>query len=195
MNQLSIFFCSVLAALSAFNPNLDGKSYEETAVPRSAKQADEPQTGALPRINVRVYNYAKVPQPVLLSAKTEAARIYRQSGIDLILVDCPCSVEEVPMYPACDRLPPSPAVLQVKILPESMAKRLQVPKLEFGLSMTPKAGGFALNSRILYHRVEALARKGITSRPGLLGHILAHEIGHLLLGRSSHSREGIMRAD
>lgn len=36
---------------------------------------------------------------------------------------------------------------------------------------------------------------GMISVPGLLGHVMAHEIGHLLLKSSAHSSEGLMRAD
>jgi len=39
-----------------------------------------------------------------------------------------------------------------------------------------------------------LGNKGRASDYQLLGHALAHEIGHLLLGPNSHSRTGIMRA-
>ena len=147
---------------------------------------------AATRIYMRVYNYAEAPDAVLGAAKAEATRIYRQSGIKLEWVDCPCSVEDVPNYPACQSLAGGPAVLQAKILPKSMAKRLGAPRLAFGLAMIPKDGGFAFHSSIFYHRVEALAQGGGVSRAVILGHILAHEIGHLLLGRGSHSGSGIM---
>jgi hypothetical protein len=148
--------------------------------------------GAETSIYMRVYNYAEAPEAVLGAAKAEAARIYRHSGVKLEWVDCPCSVEDVPDYPACQSLAGGPAVLQVKILPKSMAKRLGAPRLDFGLSMIPKDGGLAFNTSIFYHRVEAIAKKGGLSRAVILGHILAHEIGHLLLGRGSHSGSGIM---
>ena len=147
---------------------------------------------AATQIYLRVYNYAEVPETILGAAKTEAARICRQSGIKLKWVDCPCSVEEFPDYPACQSLARGPAVLQVKILPKSMAERIGAPRLDFGLSMMPNDGGLAFNTSIFYHRVEAIAKKGAVSRPVILGHILAHEIGHLLLGRGSHSTDGIM---
>jgi len=58
--------------------------------------------------------------------------------------------------------------------------------------MIPKGGGLAFHTSIFYHRVEAIAKKAGLSRAVILGHILAHEIGHLLLGRDSHSPSGIM---
>ena len=44
---------------------------------------------------------------------------------------------------------------------------------------------------IFHHRVEELC-KDRYPEAAVLGHMIAHEIGHLLLGLSSHSRTGIM---
>jgi hypothetical protein len=48
---------------------------------------------------------------------------------------------------------------------------------------------------IFYRDVQELAREWDASESEILGHALAHEIGHLLLGANSHSSEGIMRAN
>jgi hypothetical protein len=48
---------------------------------------------------------------------------------------------------------------------------------------------------IFYRDVQELARNWDASESQLLGHTLAHEIGHLLLGSNSHSSEGVMRAN
>ena len=47
---------------------------------------------------------------------------------------------------------------------------------------------------MFYHRVQEIAEAGLASQPQILGHALAHEIGHLLLGSNSHSPTGLMRA-
>jgi hypothetical protein len=41
--------------------------------------------------------------------------------------------------------------------------------------------------------VEELQKRGFGQMPDILGHVIAHEIGHLLLGRG-HAASGIMRA-
>jgi hypothetical protein len=48
---------------------------------------------------------------------------------------------------------------------------------------------------VFYHRVQKIAKARLAAPPQILGHALAHEIGHLLLGSNSHSPKGIMRAD
>jgi hypothetical protein len=47
---------------------------------------------------------------------------------------------------------------------------------------------------ILYSRIETLAADGDASLSDILGHAMAHEIGHLLLG-PGHSQVGIMQAE
>jgi hypothetical protein len=43
-------------------------------------------------------------------------------------------------------------------------------------------------------RVEAMAAAASVERGALLGNVIAHEIGHVLLGTTGHARSGLMRA-
>ena len=54
--------------------------------------------------------------------------------------------------------------------------------------------GAALEDRIrvLYDQVKQLSADAHISQATLLGHVMAHEIGHVLLGENSHSSSGIM---
>jgi hypothetical protein len=47
---------------------------------------------------------------------------------------------------------------------------------------------------VLADRVAAMAARAPADAGTLLGRVIAHEIGHLLLGTASHSRSGLMRA-
>jgi hypothetical protein len=58
----------------------------------------------------------------------------------------------------------------------------------------PDSGSFASNAGVLYDRVQQLD-SGRASDTILLGHAIAHELGHLLLGHGRHSVTGIMKAD
>jgi hypothetical protein len=69
---------------------------------------------------------------------------------------------------------------------------------------TPDALGFAMpnigrgdRGAVFLSRIQEKveASGGRVSLPILLGTVIAHEIGHLLLGTTTHSAEGIMRAD
>jgi len=48
-------------------------------------------------------------------------------------------------------------------------------------------------AEVFYQRVADWVSGAEISAYQLLGHAMAHEIGHLLLGQNSHSRDGIMR--
>jgi hypothetical protein len=44
-----------------------------------------------------------------------------------------------------------------------------------------------------YNSVEELDEEWHVGLARVLGHVMAHELGHLLLGSNAHSRQGIMR--
>ena len=46
-----------------------------------------------------------------------------------------------------------------------------------------------------YHRIESYARRTHVPADVLLGYVLAHELGHVLLRSDSHTAGGLMRAD
>jgi len=54
-----------------------------------------------------------------------------------------------------------------------------------------KAGAHAT---IFYDRIEPLSNVGVISVCALLGHAMAHEIGHVLFGTAEHAPDGIMKA-
>jgi hypothetical protein len=55
------------------------------------------------------------------------------------------------------------------------------------------SGRFPYIASVFYHRAEEL-ESGTVAGAEILGGILAHEIGHLLLAENSHSETGVLRA-
>ncbi len=142
-------------------------------------------------INVRVYNYADMSGGRLTRAQEEAARVLGRAGIETKWIRCAIPGSEIETSPICDSQR-TPTDIFVKILPRKMARQLMKHHSEFGLAFTAEGEGFGSNVSIFYHRVDELAESRQASRSLLLGHFIAHEIGHLLLGSNSHSRSGIM---
>jgi hypothetical protein len=71
-------------------------------------------------------------------------------------------------------------------------RRSEQEALGFALPCSQgKAGCMAY---IFYSRIETLAANGDAGLSDILGHAMAHEIGHLLLG-PGHSQVGIMQAE
>jgi hypothetical protein len=146
---------------------------------------------SVPKITLRVYNYARVPTPILVSTEPVAAQILRRAGLETEWLDCRLSAAD-PRTPACER-PLSSSDLILKLLPPSMAQTVAVNGDTFGIALTVD-GKPARDAIIFYQRALDLARTGYVHEQEILAAAMAHEIGHLLLGPNSHSSTGIMRA-
>jgi hypothetical protein len=160
-------------------------------LPLVAKTKVAPAPEHALNINVRIYNYADVTSGILAKAQSESERIFRRAGIQTNWLACAVPGREVETNPSC-KAKPGATDIQVRILPKKMAQGLMKHHSEFGLAFTTSGDGFGSNASIFYHRVEELSERRHTSKSLLLGHLIAHEIGHLLLGSNSHSRSGIM---
>lgn len=145
-------------------------------------------------IAVRVYNYAEVSPATLRKSEKEASRIFREAGIETVWLDCPTSVAKAADCPACE--PPLGALgVDLRILSKSMALRVRTGREQLGFALESQRPGSASAAWVFYHRVEQLAESKDVDQGQVLGHAIAHEIGHLLLGPDSHSNRGIMRAN
>jgi len=146
------------------------------------------------RIIVRVYNYAGVSRGTLARAEEEASRIFREAHVEMTWLDCPTSPAVAEKYPACE--PPLGAMgVDLRILPQAMAACVPSGKERLGLALPSTKAGSASSAWVFYHRVEQLAERKDASPAQILGHAIAHEIGHLLLGPNRHSSAGLMRAE
>ena len=137
-------------------------------------------------LTVRVYNYAQVSAGTLATAKEVSRRIFREAGVELRLIDCTWREEERASRPACGESIGSFS-FDLRILPRAMTERFR-----------PPAGtmGFALRSDAYVHfdRINRLPEYLSRSPGTILGHVMAHELGHLLLGEEHNCMEGIMSA-
>jgi hypothetical protein len=158
-----------------------------SAKPRPAQNAQ-----SNPVITLRVYNYAQVEAQEWIRAKAEATRVLMSAGIEARWLDCPVTAEP-PSDHAC-RKPLKPTNFVLRILPKSMAERMARGADSFGFAQQSTDGTPSYVASVFFHRVEGAAREFGVSRAVVLGHALAHEVGHLLLGKDSHSPNGIMRA-
>jgi hypothetical protein len=157
------------------------------AVLAAALCAAEPS----PKITVFVYNYAAIPPEVLAQTEAETARIYQLAGIEIQWLDCPLSPGEASQFPAC-QVPPGPTRLALRILSQSMADRLRQAQDSFGFALYPDDGSFATVANVFAYDAGQLANRRGMRQGMILGDLITHELGHLLLGSGSHSSSGIM---
>lgn len=141
-----------------------------------------------PVITVRVFNYAQVGNRTLAGAKQHAREVLSRVEVKIEWLDCPASHAEVRTNTAC-RGRPTSTELVIRIVPRS-----QNPHCQLGFAALPKGEGkLATHASVFYEAAEDLAAGYSASNAQMLGYILAHEIGHLLLGEGSHAGKGIMR--
>lgn len=151
--------------------------------------AQPPDAGL--KIEVHIYNYSAVPREMLVRAERESARIFDQIGVATIWLDCPVTSQEAVQNRAC-ALPDAPTRLTLRLLSNSMADSLGVGGDIFGSALLPDNEEFGVVANVYADRARALADR--REFEVILGCVIAHELGHLLLGKNAHSAAGIMHA-
>jgi hypothetical protein len=141
------------------------------------------------RFTVRISDHASVPAASLARAKAVATHVFDAIGVEPAWRECPPGQAETV---ACAERP-RPTDLFVMIVPKPMAARARVSAM-MGLAVLPDRGRGS-HLYVFNDRVRALSsEQQEVEFAVILGHVLAHEIGHLLLGSNSHSSGGIMAA-
>lgn len=143
-------------------------------------------------LTIGIRNYANVDAETLKKAETVATLIFRKAGVQTQWIDLKIPTD----FPS--------SVLQVQLIAGAMVERLNFPRDVMGV-----APGNDRDRRfvyVFYDGVGALAQsqkqariagrmQQTADRAQILGTLIAHEIGHLLLNLTSHSAAGIMRGD
>ena len=154
----------------------------------SAKNLPESENNT---ITLRVYDYARANRPTILAAEGEATKIFAHAGVVARWVDCPTSHDEWDNYPNC-RSAWQVNDYVLRVMPKAMAGLLEKSLDTLGSTLDCDNESTCTAS-VFYDRVMSLAGNSHAPAPVLLGRVMAHEIGHLLLGPNAHSRTGIMR--
>lgn len=138
------------------------------------------------RLSVKVFNDANTEKGILNSAKLEAGWLLKPLCIEPIWVECRIAATEAETIP-CEG--PFGAV---ELRVSWNTKSAELSGLALGIAFVGANRVTIFLERIL----ELVATNGgIIDAGGLLGHVMAHEIGHLLLHSTTHTGEGIMRSE
>jgi hypothetical protein len=141
-----------------------------------------------PQVVVSVFNNAGVAPTVLAQAEREASEIFYQAGVDVVWAYCKAQEVRSTGTGGCERFD-WPTHLSLRILPRSLVSTNEV----FGVAFL-SLDGTGCYSDVFYDRAVALHADGKVGLPDILGNVMAHELGHLLLGSNAHAAWGIMRA-
>jgi hypothetical protein len=145
-------------------------------------------------VTAQVHDYARVQAEQLLRSSALVARVYEKSGVRLDWLD---TVQQ-PIRRSSSAVrditsSPQVAQLTVIIVTDEMAQRASVPDGVLGYAAVPGDGGMGRIAYVIYERVQQIARDGGRNDAELLAFVMAHEMGHLLLGRGVKSPSGLMK--
>lgn len=143
------------------------------------------------RLTVRLYDYADLRPAALERTRRTASRALATAGIEVRWEQCSTSDKDTYQDASCAQRAGA-HVIQLRIHPREMSRKLTRRSIEFGYSV-PLEDGFGIIAGVYVDRTSEMARSLGLDLHVVLGHTIAHEVGHLLLGTNSHANRGIMR--
>lgn len=152
----------------------------------SAAKAQAAIAEKAPNLRIRVNNYARVSPTTLNASEREAGRILGQTGLRTEWLNCSGNAESTTTQNLCNE-PLESTDIVLRLIPESTNNQYQ--DSVFGFAVVPIVASVYVN-----YAVNSARRDNAEfAVPMILGSVIAHEIGHLLLGLNSHSVTGIMQ--
>jgi hypothetical protein len=139
------------------------------------------------RLKVSVFNDAQVPQSVFRTAQARAEEVFGEAGVSLTWLDCGTPGNWHTEL-GCLELA-FPSHFSVRLVTGKQTGSDDI----FGQSFLNEHGEGNYANVYLTPLSSAQALQ-VIGEGDLLGCIVVHELGHLLLGKNSHSAEGLMRA-
>jgi len=136
-------------------------------------------------ITIHVYNYAAVQENTLARAKDEAGRIFGYADLRALWVDHTVNIPDDQRRPRGAREPWNDTHFVLRLLTQ--------PRSELARYAMGEALSFRI-ANVFMNRVTGHLTVRELSAGQMLGHAIAHEIGHHLLGDNSHAPQGIMVA-
>jgi len=141
-------------------------------------------------VTVSLFDDAHVDPATLAQAQARASEVFAQAGIDLDWLVCaPRDPRDFsPGTSPCSALS-WPDHLSVRIIPRGRTVAADV----FGQAFVDDSG-HGVYSNVYYQNLVLSRDHPGVSNADMLGYVIAHELGHLLLGSNSHSASGLMQA-
>ena len=156
----------------------------------SLATASVPDSEREPVLTIRVYDYASERSTVVDRALGLASRILAKGGVRSVWLLCATSDTRQVVDEGCRTNPGLPEIL-LRLLPKSQKAISGTSNATLGYALIPTSGlGYMAGVRM--DRVAQYVKRLGVPRDAVLGYVMAHEVGHLLLGAGSHAVSGIM---
>ena len=142
-------------------------------------------------LTVRLYNGSGVPAPELAAARHAIESTFQDSGLDLIIRQCGRQSHGV--IDSCSESL-KPLEMVVRIIDAPLLNHTIHPDA-CGVAYVIRETGRGWLATAYSDRVDSAAVRVGVDTGTLLGLVISHELGHLLLGSGYHGWTGVMRAD
>lgn len=186
---LILVMASILPVRASAKPSLGGWA-------RGTAGRTAPRRRLIPshdmKLTLRVYDYVSIDPVLLARAERVTDAIFEEADVEITWMDCaPLRGEFLPHETCPSDMGASDLVL--RFFPRRMAMKLAAPKEPLGFAQQCPEAEPACELTVFYFRVDELAADGHRAE-FLLGHVIAHEVAHVLIG-PGHSENGIMRRE
>jgi hypothetical protein len=155
----------------------------EFVLPETAFAAENDYS---PTITVLVHNYSQASPAVLAGAEREAGRIMEEAGLRAVWLECPTGPSTADPNVPCQKAAEATDI-RLRVLTAPVQNKYE--DTVFGFTVHP------VLATVYYEYAVRRAKSDHAEFeiPIILGCVIAHELGHLLLGSNGHSGAGIMR--
>lgn len=145
--------------------------------------------GQNPQITVSVFSDVPVSPQLLVRAEQQTGKIFSISGLDIVWIDCTgAHAADGDRDRAClKRYGPDDLIIRIT------SHVSTVPSDAFGVAFLA-SDGRGRYADVFWTQTQELSASSNRAPDRILGSVMAHEMGHLLLGLHSHSVSGVMRA-
>jgi len=173
--SLKTFWLTLWLALAIAPSNADGRA-------KTAKGGDL-------ALKVSMFNDAQISDGKVAAAESVAARLFAHAGIRIDWLNCGHATETGEERASCSK-----AAFPEHFVVRLRQRSLNLNESTLGLSFLGD-DGIGCHADVFYAGVEPIQQEAGLSAEAILGLVIAHELGHLLLGTNSHAVRGIMRAN
>lgn len=142
----------------------------------------------LVQLRISVYNSSPFSLSTIERAEAEASYVFRDAGVEVIWLNCPQDAMREASVGRC-AVVSFPLHLRLHILRVSQGLKPST----VGISFLGE-DGVGCHAELFYEPIQELQQKTGVAPSVILGHAMAHELGHLLLGTNSHFPNSLMRA-
>lgn len=153
----------------------------------SLSAAEGPET---PVVRIRILDYAQIPNEAIARAQERVTDIYSAIGVH---AQWQRTVRPLETSRGRATVPDARELFVIVVTPDMSRRQNVAPDVVGAAIVSPLDGGRV--AYVLFDRIALVAKASGSSTTDIMGVVIAHEVGHLMLPHGSHSNGGLMRAN